>query len=169
MKILAIWNEPELETAVAFWFLLAWPETTVRSTTQAGRGVDFLVTDSLDMILLDPLLPDANGFEILSLIRSLSDVPVVLVSATDVETDVVRCLDLGADDYVVKPVSSDHLVARIEAVLRRVAADDLGPFAVLKNSAPSGSLWHEIATPGGEDVGLFEPYHPHCYCCCCLN
>jgi DNA-binding response OmpR family regulator len=80
--------------------------------------------------VLDLGLPDADGQEVLKMIRAISTVPVIVATARDEDTAVVRALDAGADDYLIKPFSVEQLDARIRAVLRRSTADE-GP-AVLR-------------------------------------
>ncbi|MDA1329699.1 MAG: DNA-binding response regulator [Chloroflexi bacterium] len=75
-----------------------------------------------DMILLDVMLPDLNGFEVLRMIRENHDVPIIMLTAKTEEDDRVRGLELGADDYVTKPFSPRELVSRVRAVLRRTEA-----------------------------------------------
>jgi two-component system KDP operon response regulator KdpE len=76
--------------------------------------------DSLpDLVLLDVMLPDIDGFEVLQIIREISDVPVIMLTAKGEEDDRVRGLEFGADDYVTKPFSPRELVSRVKAVLRR--------------------------------------------------
>ncbi len=72
-----------------------------------------------DLILLDVMLPDIDGFEVLKMIREISTVPVIMLTAKGEEDDRVRGLELGADDYVTKPFSPRELVSRVRAVLRR--------------------------------------------------
>lgn len=72
-----------------------------------------------DLILLDVMLPDLDGFEILRIIRENSTVPVIMLTAKNEEDDRVRGLELGADDYITKPFSPRELVSRVRAVLRR--------------------------------------------------
>jgi DNA-binding response OmpR family regulator len=92
--------------------------------TTAGTGMAALqsvVDDPPDIVLLDLGLPDVDGQQVLAMLRSVSAVPVVVVSARDRDADVVEALDAGADDYVVKPVGAEQLDARVRAVLRRGA------------------------------------------------
>jgi DNA-binding response OmpR family regulator len=72
-----------------------------------------------DLILLDIMMPDIDGFEVLSMIREFSSVPVIMLTAKGEEDDRVRGLELGADDYITKPFSPRELVSRVKAVLRR--------------------------------------------------
>ncbi|WP_327090576.1 response regulator transcription factor [Nonomuraea sp. NBC_01738] len=75
-----------------------------------------------DCVILDLGLPDLDGSEALRMVRGISDVPVIVATARDDESEIVRLLEAGADDYLVKPFSGDHLAARLDAVLRRARA-----------------------------------------------
>ena len=84
-----------------------------------------------DVVVLDLGLPDLDGTELLKMLRAVRDVPVIVASARDEDRDIVTALDDGADDYIVKPFSSEQLDARIRAVLRRSGADEPpGPVTV---------------------------------------
>ena len=72
-----------------------------------------------DLILLDVMMPDLDGFEVLEMVREISNVPVIMLTAKGEEDDRVRGLEIGADDYVTKPFSPRELVSRVRAVLRR--------------------------------------------------
>src|SRR5665648_1022655 len=88
---------------------------------EAYRGMKALqeYRDSLpDLVLLDVMLPDINGFEVLEMIREISNVPVIMLTAKGEEDDRVKGLELGADDYITKPFSPRELVSRVRAVLR---------------------------------------------------
>ena len=89
---------------------------------EAYRGADAIenLRSSLpDLILLDVMMPDIDGFEVLHMIRETSSVPVIMLTAKGEEDDRVRGLELGADDYITKPFSPRELVSRVKAVLRR--------------------------------------------------
>src|ERR671925_160399 len=75
-----------------------------------------------DLILLDVMMPDLDGFEVLETIREGSNVPVIMLTAKGEEDDRVRGLELGADDYITKPFSPRELVSRVKAVIRRTEA-----------------------------------------------
>jgi len=84
-----------------------------------AQAMDRLRTSMPDLILLDVMLPDFDGFEVLKMVRSTSPVPVIMVTAKSEEDERIRGLELGADDYVTKPFSPRELVSRVRAVLRR--------------------------------------------------
>lgn len=95
--------------------------------TEAFRGTQAIqrLRDAMpDVVLLDVMLPDIDGFEVLKMIREVSNVPVIMLTAKGEEDDRVHGLELGADDYVTKPFSPRELVSRVRAVLRR--ADSTG-------------------------------------------
>jgi two-component system response regulator RegX3 len=91
----------------------------VRTEQTAAACLDALDDLGADLVLLDVVLPDMSGWEVLRRIRERSDVPVMLVTGRDSEVDKARGLDLGADDYLTKPFSFMELEARVRALLRR--------------------------------------------------
>ncbi len=94
----------------------------VLEATRGQEGLDKLREELPDLILLDVMLPDIDGFEVLRRVREVSEIPVVMLTAKGEEDDRVRGLELGADDYVTKPFSPRELVSRVRAVLRRSEA-----------------------------------------------
>ncbi len=100
----------------------------VSSAGTAMAGLQQAVEERPDLVVLDLGLPDLDGRELLRMLRAVSAVPVIVATARDDDGSVVQALDSGADDYVFKPFSADHLDARIRAVLRRTAGGgDAGP------------------------------------------
>jgi two-component system KDP operon response regulator KdpE len=102
----------------------------VRSAAAGLDGLSQIVDASPDAVILDLGLPDVDGLELLRMLRAVSAVPVVVATARDEEGEIVRTLDAGADDYVVKPFTIAQLDARLRAVLRRVNMDDDVPLVV---------------------------------------
>ncbi len=86
------------------------------------EAIDKVRTELPDLVILDVMLPDMEGFEVLEHLRKFSNVPVIMLTVRKDEEDRIRGLDLGADDYVIKPFSPRELVSRVKAVLRRVEA-----------------------------------------------
>lgn len=96
----------------------------VESTGTALAGLQLVLDRRPDLVLLDLGLPDLDGVELLRMLRAVSAVPVIVTTARDDDTSIVKALDAGADDYVVKPFQAGQLDARIRAVLRRAAGPD---------------------------------------------
>ena len=93
----------------------------VRAASTGRDGLDMVRDARPDAMILDLGLPDISGGEVLRMVRAVDRLPVIVATALDDESEIVRLLDAGADDYVVKPFSVEHLEARLRAVLRRVA------------------------------------------------
>lgn len=89
-------------------------------------GLEHLARAPVDLVILDVMLPELSGFEVLRRIRGLSRVPVIMLTARGEEVDRIVGLEMGADDYLAKPFSPRELVARIRAVLRRIAGEGAG-------------------------------------------
>jgi len=92
----------------------------VRATELGTAGVALVKQTAPHLVVLDLMLPDGSGFDVLKAIREISDVPLIILTARDGEQDKILGLELGADDYVTKPFSPGELLARARAVLRRV-------------------------------------------------
>ncbi len=89
------------------------------------RALGEIVDQNPDVVVLDLGLPDIEGLELLRMLRAVATVPVIVATARDDEESIIRTLDAGADDYVIKPYSADQLDARIRAVLRRSRDTDV--------------------------------------------
>lgn len=96
----------------------------VLATALGAEGVQLVQRREPALVVLDLMLPDESGFDVLKAIRSFSRVPLIILTARDAEQDKILGLELGADDYMVKPFSPGELVARARAVLRRVGAHE---------------------------------------------
>ncbi|GIF51023.1 DNA-binding response regulator [Asanoa ferruginea] len=94
----------------------------VAAASTAMEGLRAALDDKPDLVVLDLGLPDVDGAELLRMLRAVSRVPVIVATARDAEAEIVRVLDAGADDYVVKPFTAAQLDARVRAVLRRGAS-----------------------------------------------
>jgi two-component system, OmpR family, response regulator RegX3 len=110
-----------------------------------------------DLVLLDLALPDGDGRDVCRTIRSESSIPVIMVTARGTETDRIVGLEIGADDYVVKPFSAAEVIARIRAVLRRTKQRDEGtpaPTGQVTIQGPSVDLGARQVTLAGEEIEL---------------
>jgi DNA-binding response OmpR family regulator len=94
----------------------------VLTASSGAEALEQVQAQEPDLVVLDVLMPKKDGFETLKELRAFSSVPVIILSAKETDTDKVRGLKLGADDYLAKPFSPDELVARIEAVRRRLVS-----------------------------------------------
>ena len=119
MKALLIEDDLGIKDIVNITLELRWSEANLIHTHLGEKGVDLAKTELPDIIILDLGLPDTDGFEVLSQIRSFSDVPIVILTVRGEEKDRIKGLELGADDYIVKPFSPAELIARLKALLRR--------------------------------------------------
>src|SRR5688500_14482624 len=129
MKILVVDDDPQILNALTIGFRLQWPGSTVIPAGDGATGVRLFFELDPDVVLLDVGMPDRSGYDVLAEIRSVSDTPVIMLTARGEETDQVQGLELGADDYVVKPFGHLALVARIKAVLRRTESTGRAPVA----------------------------------------
>ena len=122
-------------------------------TASNGRDALVLIEEQRpDIILLDVVMPDLSGFELLRSIRERWHTPVIMVTARDREVDKVRGLAAGADDYIVKPFGADELGARIRAVLRRATGIDVDEVVV--SGRIQVDLGRRLVKRDGEDVAL---------------
>ncbi len=96
------------------------------------KAIDSIRTSMPDLVLLDIMMPDMDGFEVLKVVRETSQVPVLMLTAKGEEEDRVKGLELGADDYITKPFSPRELVSRVRAVLRRTEAAGLSSQEIIQ-------------------------------------
>jgi DNA-binding response OmpR family regulator len=116
-QVLVIEDDPRIRSALIHG--LTERGHAVSSATTAMAGLEQAVGDRPDIVVLDLGLPDLDGTTMLKMLRGVSTVPVVVATARDDEAEIVKVLDAGADDYLVKPFGAAQLDARIRAVLRR--------------------------------------------------
>ncbi|MCU0269515.1 MAG: response regulator transcription factor [Acidimicrobiales bacterium] len=119
--VMLIEDDPRIRDAVSR--TLGDRGHAVRSASSGMRGLQEVMDDPPDVVVLDLGLPDVDGREVLKMLRAVQTVPVIVATARDDEADMIATLDAGADDYVVKPFSAEQLDARIRAVLRRAKED----------------------------------------------
>ncbi|MDP9143351.1 MAG: response regulator transcription factor [Actinomycetota bacterium] len=118
VRIILIEDDMEIRRLVAD--ALAKEGHDVESAATAMEGLELGIRNSPDLVVMDLGLPDLDGNELLRMIRAISSVPVMVITARGADEAVVRTLDAGADDYLIKPFSVAQLLARVRAVLRRV-------------------------------------------------
>lgn len=99
--------------------MLTQEHMTTYEASNGQEALDLIAQLDIDLVLLDVMMPEKDGFTVCEELRQTSNVPVIFLTAKDAEEDKVHGLRLGGDDYIVKPFSGEELTARIEAVLRR--------------------------------------------------
>lgn len=119
MKVLIIEDERKIIDAVRVAFEFRWPEAELIDSISGTKGITMVRQESPDIVILDLNLPDMSGFDVLKEIRQFSSIPVIILTVRSEDTDMLRGLENGADDYIVKPFNYMNLLARIKAVLRR--------------------------------------------------
>lgn len=119
MKVLIIEDDQEIVEAISLAFQIRWPEAKVVSTQFGEKGVELVESENPDVVILDLGLTDISGFEVLKQVRFFSAVPIIILTVRADEADIVKGLEWGADDYMVKPFRQMELLARIKALTRR--------------------------------------------------
>ena len=125
LKILLIEDEPAIADTVTYALRTEGYEALWCDTGQAGLSI--LASESPQLVILDVGLPDTDGFSVCREIRLFSDVPIIILTARSDEVDRIVGLELGADDYVIKPFSPRELTARVKANLRRTLKAEAMP------------------------------------------
>src|SRR5919112_769849 len=119
MRFLIVDDDRSIVEAVTIGLQFQWQDAEVHSASDGEQGLTAFNQLTPDVTLLDVNMPRMSGFEVLGRIREVSDAPVLMLTARGDEMSKVKGLELGADDYLVKPFSHLELFARIKAVLRR--------------------------------------------------
>ena len=132
-KVVCVEDEPEIIDLIRL--ILGRKGFDLTGATGGLEGLDAIRRVKPDLVLLDLMMPDMDGWEVCRRLRELSDVPIVFLTARSEIRDVVKGLEMGADDYVVKPYDNDELVARVRAHLRR---------------SPTPSVSEELVFNGGD-------------------
>ena len=157
MKALIIEDSADVVEAVSLCLQLRWPEVAISKAAEGNRGIEIVQDESFDVIILDLNLTDIDGLDLLREIRSFSNVPIIILTVREKEDDQARGLELGADDYIVKPFRARDLVARVNAVLRRSRVSQV---TVEQSSLTRGKLILDLTANSvqlGEEVIKLTP------------
>lgn len=116
-KVLIIDDEKRMLDLIALY--LRPHDYECRKAQGAHEALECIEEKTFDIILLDIMMPEMDGWELCQEIRRYSDVPIIMLTARDQREDIIKGLQIGADDYITKPFNEDELLARMEALLRR--------------------------------------------------
>lgn len=117
-KILLVEDEESFREGLAF--MLSKEGYEVITADNGNSAISEFEQKGADLVLLDVMLPGLSGLEVCKKLRTMTKVPIIMLTAKDTELDKVLGLEIGADDYITKPFSSRELLARVKAILRRV-------------------------------------------------
>ena len=120
MKLLVIDNNLDAVEVVELTVGMTWPEATTLSASSGDTGIDAVDSEGPNLVVLEADLPDMDGFTACQAIRRFSDVPIIMLTDRKRKADIVRGLNIGADDCIMKPLDPIVFIARVKAVLRRV-------------------------------------------------
>jgi two-component system, OmpR family, response regulator RegX3 len=152
-RILVVDDEPSLIEGLTY--ALEREQFEVHVATDGKEALHAALTQSIDLVLLDLMLPEMSGEEVCREIRTHSDVPIIMLTAKDSEREVVEGLELGADDYITKPFSAAELIGRVSALLRRRRLDrSSGSDMVRTVGGVSIDLVNDAVTVDGRPVAL---------------
>lgn len=145
LRILLVEDDDDIRAALSR--ALTNQGVTVAAVARGSDALGRLAEFAPDAVILDLGLPDLDGADVLAMIRSLGDVPVLVATARDDEREIVRLLDAGADDYLVKPYSAAQVLARVRAVLRRTGGD-------VEPESPVITIADLVIDPHGREAAL---------------
>ena len=151
MKVLAVDDEPQILRSLRTSLTARGHD--VATAPNGETALDIAATNDVDLVLLDLGLPGIDGIEVIRRVRSWSNVPIIVLSVREAQSDKVAALDAGADDYVTKPFGMDELQARIRAVMRRRAPAEAESPVVTVGDLEVDLAQHRV-TKAGEPVHL---------------
>ncbi len=152
IRVLLVEDEPDIAEPLAY--LLRREGFAVHIAPDGASALQQFATVHPDIILLDLMLPGLPGTEVCRRIRAESSVPIIMLTAKDTEVDIIVGLELGADDYVTKPYSSRELLARMRAVLRRQATDDIDEERMLSGGRVTLDVEAHTVQVDGEQISM---------------
>ena len=152
LTVLVVDDEPKVARLIRH--TLAADGFEVLHAPDGLAGVEMVETERPDLVLLDVMMPRLDGMQACRRIREISAVPVIMLTAVGLEAERVRGLDLGADDYVVKPFSPTELAARVRAVLRRTRPEAQGEPATFDDGTLRIDFARRAVALAGAPVGL---------------
>ncbi|MCW4025847.1 MAG: response regulator transcription factor [Candidatus Bathyarchaeota archaeon] len=142
-KILVIEDSPEIVEAIDLTIGIRWPRTKIIATESGVESLELIEKEKPDLVILDLGLPDLNGFEVLRRLRLFSQVPVIVLTIRSDEADIVKGLELGANDYIVKPFRQMELLSRVNNQIRKETSESNNP-PILTDKLQLYPATHEV-------------------------
>jgi DNA-binding response OmpR family regulator len=152
--VLIVEDDPTLLSTLAYNLSREGYRVLTAADGETGLALARREMDRLDLVVLDVMLPGISGFQVLRQLRSVSDIPILMLSARGEEQDRIDGLELGADDYVVKPFALRELLARVRAGVRRRAVPAAQPPSVLFRGSLRVELERRRVVVGEHEVLL---------------
>lgn len=131
MNLLIIEDDETIRIGLKYY--LEQEQFHVFESENKAKSLPIYQNNAIDLVLLDINLPDGSGYDLFKELKKIKDVPIIFLTANDLEVSIVRGLDMGADDYIVKPFKTRELLSRIKTVLRRTNKQNNQNQIVLKN------------------------------------
>src|SRR5262249_42902777 len=144
--ILIVDDEPQIRKMLTIF--LGASEYRVEECENGKQAIRLAASIKPDMVLLDLGLPDIDGKEVISAIRQWSQIPIVVLSVRSADNEIAAALNMGADDYVIKPFSADVLLARINANLRKFVVREAGEPEITNGPLRMDLVRHEVFREG---------------------
>jgi DNA-binding response OmpR family regulator len=119
MKILVIDDDPEITNIISLTLRVGWVEAEVISARLGEEGLQVVEAQTPDIVILDLGLPDISGFEVLKGIRLFSNIPILILTVSGEELNIVKALELGANEYITKPFRQMEFLARLKSLARK--------------------------------------------------
>jgi DNA-binding response OmpR family regulator len=134
MRVLVVEDDPTVSEIIAIAFEMRWPQAEVIRTSSGKEAVARVGSENPDLVVLDLGLPDEDGFDVLAQIRLFSQIPIIILTARNEESDIIRGLERGADDYITKPFRQLELMSRAQSILRRchVTSQSLPSYGLIR-------------------------------------
>ena len=127
MNVLVIEDSEQVVKDISFCLQVRYPDVNVTTVARGQRGIELVEDESPDLIIVDSSLPDMKTVDLISEIREFSDVALIVISEEQNAFERAKELEMGADDYIIKPFSPIEFLARIKALLRRIKSNGFKP------------------------------------------
>jgi DNA-binding response OmpR family regulator len=134
MKFIIIEDDLDIVESVSLTIKMGWPESEIMTAGLGNEGVELISRENPDAVILDIGLPDISGFDVIKQVRLFSFVPILVLTVRMAEPDVVKALELGANEYIFKPFRQMEFLARLRLLLRKQGTSYANPALPLERA-----------------------------------